>query len=277
MDLPMWQALVLGLVQGFTEFLPISSSGHLVLFQHLFGVKLPGITFEVVVHAGTLLAVLIVYKNDVIRLINAVLPGSNYQRSSDRRLLGLVLIGTVPAVIAALGLKSLIDEVFRSLTAVSVGWLFTAGLLYFADLHLRRPALPAERSGNADAVSGFQALTIGILQAIAIFPGVSRSGSTITCGLLLGLSRQAAARFSFLLAIPAIAGGLVLDIGNIAGQIAGTSSGTGGAGVLVVGFLAAAVSGYLAIRFLLRLLERGRLIGFSIYCFVLGSLLLFLS
>lgn len=278
MDLPLWKAVVLGVVQGLTEFLPISSSGHLVLFESLLGVELPGITFEVVAHAGTLLAVMFVYWQDVRRLFNGMFRGGRSGGYADRRLLLLVVLGTVPAVVVGLAIKPYLTAIFGSLILVAYGWIITAALLLVADRRLRMNLDAAESSHN-DPDAGLtvgRVAAIGAVQALAIWPGISRSGSTITAGLLLGLDRQTAARFSFLLAMPAIAGGVVLDLGNIWREVSGGGAGGTGAGILALLaiFVAAALSGYAAIRFLLRTLQRGRLSGFALYCLILGVLTL---
>ena len=294
MTLPLWKALLLGLIQGATEFLPISSSGHLVLAERLLGVNLPGLSFEVTVHAGTLLAVLAAYRRDLDALLRGSLellrglPGLLRSRpapgrgpralSPEARLVGLLLVGSVPAGLAGVLGKPVVKAAFDSLRAVGVGWLLTAALLAVAARALRRAAAGAAAhgstgrrrvdGGDADLTVG-QALWIGLFQAVAIMPGVSRSGSTIAAGLLAGLGPDAAARFSFLLSIPAIAGAGILDVLDVL-----QSGSMPAAAPLAVGFAAAAGSGYVAIHWLLGLLRRGRLGGFAVYCLALGLLVL---
>lgn len=280
MDVPLWKAAALGLLQGATEFLPVSSSGHLVLGQHLLGLDLPGLSFEVVVHVGTLAAVLAAYRHDVAAVLRGVVevlrrPGAVLRDpllrrgaaglGPDGRLAWLLLLGSIPAALAGLLGKAWIETAFSDLRFLGVGWLVTAGLLLAADRFLRA-ARPPVTAGDP---TGPQALAMGVFQALAVLPGISRSGSTIAAGLFAGLSAGAAARFSFLLSIPAIGGAALLDALDI------LQSGTAlPLAPLLVGFLTAAASGYLAIRWLLDLLRRGRLAYFAAYCLLLSLVVL---
>lgn len=272
MELSFWKAVILGLVQGLTEFLPISSSGHLVLFEHLLGVEVPGVTFEVVVHAGTLLAVLTAYRNEVGRLFNGLRPGNDPAVLRDRRLLLMVVLGTLPVVLAGLALKSHTDTLYSSIRFTGAGWIVTAALLFLVDRRLQQVSSATD---SEEQLTAGRALAVGLLQAVALWPGISRSGSTIAAALLLGLGRQTAARFSFLLAIPVISGALILDLDNVIDLVvsAGPAASQWTAGLLA-GFVAAVVSGYAAIHLLLRLLQLGRMLGFSIYCLLLGLMVL---
>lgn len=252
------QALVLGLVQGLTEFLPVSSSGHLVLVPFLFGWKEPTLAFDVAVHIGTLAAVAYVYR---ARLAALARTATTWKSASeqDRSLLTFVVIATIPAAVIGAVFNSAIEEVFLSPVRVS----FLLGLTgYFlmssetiADHHQEPPR---------DAVDRGDAITLGIAQAVSILPGISRSGSTIGAGLRRGLSREAAARFSFLMSIPIIAGATIVKIPDM------LSEGASGNGMaFVVGVLASAISGFAAIKWFLGLLGRRSLRPFGVYCFLM--------
>jgi len=261
------EAIWLGILQGLTEFLPISSSGHLSLMQHFLGVEESGVFFEVMLHLGTLGAVVAVYWQDLTRLVKAALaaliradtyraPRQAFRDSEDLRLIGLIVLGTIPTgLIGVLGkepLESLFERpmIVAGLLAVTGFWLLLPG--WFG---------PRDPAGS---VSPGRAVVIGVVQGLAIMPGISRSGSTISTGLLLGIEPSRAARFSFLLSIPAILGAVVLQAGELSGV-------TTSAGHILAGFVAAFVVGYLALRLLLRMLDRGRFAVFSYYCFALAA------
>ncbi len=245
----MFEAVLWGLVQGLTEFLPISSSGHLVLVPAFAGVEQPDLATSAVLHLGTLAAVVAFYRADLVAL-------TRFRQDPDaRRILMLLAVGTVPAVIGVF-VEGAIGSLQENTTAVAVALLFTGVVLYVSGL-VMGGRLQLERLPVPDAV------IVGIAQAIALIPGISRSGMTITAGLQRTLEPAQAARFSFLLAIPAIAG---------AGAQQGLELiGNGGFGAEVwVGMAVAAVSGYLAIAVLLRALQRFGLRPFALYCFVVG-------
>lgn len=268
-----FKAVVLGIIQGLTEFLPVSSSGHLVLFSHLLGVQEPSLTFEVVVHVGTLLAVLVAFRAEVVLLVSAFFKFVRNPKAAKHlvqtdyscRLLWGIVLGTLPAVIVALVFKGFIEQLFASSLFVGVMLLVTGTLLYITEKQ-------ESRRKDLKQLSTFDSLVIGGGQAMAILPGLSRSGTTIAVGLLRGLDRGSAARFSFLLTIPAILGALVLSLGDLVGSTA-----TLGVGALAAGLLASAVTGYLAIRFFLDLLRRGKLVWFSYYTWVIGGLVILLQ
>lgn len=248
-------ALVLGLLQGLTEFLPISSSGHLVLAQEVLGVHEQGAALEISVHLGTLLSVIVYYRRDLVLILQDVFRGG-----PTARLGWMVVAGTIPAVVVGLLWKKDIEAAFESPRAAAVGLLATGVLMLLTALARRRPGEP-----------GFgYALIVGCAQAVAILPGVSRSGSTIGTGLFLGDDPVRAARFSFLLSIPAICGAAVL-------MLAGDELRNGpGTGMLVFAAAVAFVSGLAAIAFLIRLLGQGRLYWFGPYCLVVGAAAWFL-
>jgi undecaprenyl-diphosphatase len=245
------QTILWGLVQGLTEFLPVSSSGHLVLVPDLLGLRPPDLATTAVLHLGTLLAVLAYFRRDVIGLFRF--------DASARHLWLLLVIGTIPA---GLGLvfKDQVDAFQQSSTLVAIALLATGVILLVSQLITRRAQV-------IDDETPVGALLIGVAQAFAILPGISRSGMTITAGLGRGLTAEEAARFSFLLAIPAIVAGGLLEAIDLAGNGGLTSS-------VFVAMVVAAVSGYLAIAFLIRILVTRGLAPFAIYCFVIGTVAL---
>jgi undecaprenyl-diphosphatase len=263
-----FQALILGLVQGATEFLPISSSGHLVLLPWLFGWEDPGLAFDTFLHLGTLVSVVAYFRRDLLSLALAW-AGSLRERSlgdPQARVAWLIILGTLPAAVMGLTLESLFERLFAAPVWVSILLLVT-GLFLFLGERVRKS------EGRMESMTWLDALLVGLAQGVAIAPGVSRSGATISAGLWRGLKREEAARFSFLLAIPAVLGANLLQLWELtkisgAGEVAST---------LLIGFLAAAVSGYLAIRALLSFLKRHSLYPFSLYCFFLGALMLLLA
>jgi undecaprenyl-diphosphatase len=258
------EALVLGIVQGVTEFLPISSSGHLVLLPAVLGWVSPSLVFDTTVHLATLLAVIAVFWRDLLRLIVAWWQGlwrGQPLKSAESRLAWWVILGTVPGVLSGYLLEKAFEALFANPQAVGAFLLLTALLLVLAEVYGRRQR-------DILGITWWHSLLIGIGQAVAIAPGLSRSGTTISVGMFLGLTREAAARFSFILAVPIIAGaGLaqflkLIEHGNLLAEVP----------VLLVGFVAAAVFGYGAIRLFLAYLRKRPLYPFSIYCVVVGIL-----
>lgn len=246
------EAIVLGIVQGLTEFLPVSSSGHLVIGQELLGVALPGISFEVAVHLGTLLSILIAYR---VR-VGAILAGLPAGDRDAWREVGLLVLASIPAAIVGIGFGDAVETAFEDPRVPGVALLVTALLLASTRIPLARtldrPITPAV------------ALWIGVAQALAITPGISRSGATVVMALWLGLRTERAAEFSFLLAIPAIAGAALLQAGEV-------SRGGVDAAPLLAGTLAAAGAGVLAIRIFLSFLRRRSFASFALYCLVAGG------
>ena len=284
------QALVLGLVQGLTEFLPVSSSGHLQGVPYLLGWEPSTLSFDVMVHAGTLLAVVLYFRDDLVWLATRSVGRGAADATEVRRARSVVLllaIGTLPAAVAGLAFESTFEAAFASPRAVA-GFLYvTAGLLAGAELLRRRRAAATLGKTSRELVGDERHLdvgrredtltmrdvaVIGVAQAVAIFPGISRSGATIAAGMTIGLSRAAAARFSFLLSIPVILGATFSQLRGFGEPIPGALP----FGVLetAIGVTAAAVSGYWAIRFLLRLVKTDDLFGFARYVVVAASLLL---
>ncbi|MBN1433555.1 undecaprenyl-diphosphate phosphatase, partial [Candidatus Fermentibacterales bacterium] len=210
------EAAALGALQGLTEFLPVSSSGHLVLGRAMLGIPPGGVTFEVVVHLGTMAAILMVFGRDLLSLLS----GAARLEATSLRMLGVLAAASVPAALAGLLLRSSIEGLFGSPVLVSVMLLVTGTLLWItrfaprADVPIApRADVPAPGPAHGECSPGFsRGLAIGVAQAVAIIPGISRSGATIAAGLMVGVERRAAAEFSFLLAIPAIAGAALLDL-----------------------------------------------------------------
>jgi undecaprenyl-diphosphatase len=262
------QAIILGIIQGLTEFLPVSSSGHLVLGEALLGVVKSdeiGLAFEVFVHFGTLLAVLTIYWRDVVRMVQAFFSIFSFNRPSleekyhqdqDFKWMVLILLGSVPAGFIGLALEDIIEDAFSSPILVCVMLLVTATLLFFSRFFRRED----------EKLNSTKALLIGCAQAIAIIPGISRSGSTITAALFLRMDRESAAKFSFLLSIPVIAGATLIKFKDLLIAPPETSMIIN----FIVGTLFAYISGILAIKFLLAILRRGNLDRFAIYCYTIG-------
>jgi undecaprenyl-diphosphatase len=251
-----WQGILLGLVQGLTEFLPVSSDGHLAVIGHIAGVRTPGVFVEVALHVATLGSILVVYGGRFWRLALGVLR----RQPDDLRYAGLLLIGMIPAGIVGLLLEDLIARAFDSLLAAGIGFLVTALALW--STRNRGAALE-----GATRPTPRGALVIGLAQALAPLPGVSRSGMTIASGLWVGLGAVAAADFSFLMAIPLIAAAGLLEARHASADLAQI-----GVVPLVVGALVAFASGVFAIRFLVAMLRRGRFYVFAPYCVAIGVL-----
>lgn len=257
------QILLLAIVQGVTEFLPISSSGHLILLPHLFGWTDQGLVFDVAVHAGTLIAVLVYFRNEVWRMLRAwsgTLLGA--EASEDSRLAWWVIIATLPAVLAGLLLQGLVESGLRSAWVIAFASIGFGLLLWYADA-TSRPKRNEYQLGLRDV------LIIGGMQALALIPGTSRSGITMTAALMLGLTRQSAARFSFLLAMPLIFASGVLQTSRLVaeGQPVAWFE-------LLAGALLSALFAGLCIHYFLRLIDRIGMLPFVIYRVLLGLVII---
>lgn len=255
----LWQGILLGLVQGLTEFLPVSSDGHLTVIGHIAGVRTPGVFVEVALHVATLGSILVVYGKRFARLALGVLR----RRPDDLRYAGLLLLGMIPAGVIGILFEEVVAQAFNSLWVAGVGFLVTGVALWST----RRLVVAGVTGADCPTPAG--ALLVGCAQALAILPGVSRSGMTISSGLWLGVGTIAAADFSFLMAIPVIAGAGLVEARHIS-----TDVGQVGAVPLLVGCLVAFLSGVFAIRFLVAMLRRGRFHAFAPYCFAVGALTL---
>lgn len=276
------QAIILGIVQGLTEFIPVSSSAHLIIVPWLFGWNDPALTslpFDVALHLGTLIAVLAFFASDWVRLIRAGLASLVERKigaDPDRRLAWLLLIGCIPGGIVGVLAESKINDLFhapgtpvRPAAIIVMGLILALlGALLFTAERLARHTRKMEDLTLKDSI------LIGLAQALAVFPGVSRSGSTITAGLALGLERPTAARYSFLLSAPIIAGA---GLKSLYETYQGVSTGLITRGDLLlfpIGFIAAAISGYLVIRFLMRFLQTNSTAVFVYYRWALAVLII---
>jgi len=265
------EAVVLGVLQGLTEFLPVSSSGHLALMQYFLGLKEPQIFFDVMLHIGTLGAVFIVYYQSIWGLVrtsvSAIFSANAYRHplrtigdTPELKLAWFILLGTIPTGLIAVLFKDPLEALFAKPMVV-------AAMLIVTGLLLQLPRLRPKRMNADRPLSAWRTLLIGTTQGIAITPGISRSGSTISISLLLGISPQAAAQYSFLLSIPAILGALILKLKDVTEVTIAPSA-------IVVGTLVSFVVGYVALRILLATLNRGKFSLFSYYCFALGGAVL---
>ena len=249
----MLHEITLGLVQGLTEFLPVSSSGHLVIVPAVLGWDKPSLTFDIFLHMGTLVAVMLYFRRELAELLLGIL-GRGPNVAESRRLATYIVVGTVPAGALGLVFSDFFERLFRSPTWTCFELVVTAGLLLSAEQLAKRSV-----KRELDATS---AISMGLAQAIAISPGVSRSGATISAGLWLGLSRETATRYSFLLSIPAIAGAGLVSIKDASEGSFDMN------GAVVAGMIVSGVSGYLAIGALIRYLKTHTLHVFAYYLLI---------
>ena len=271
------EAIILGIIQGLTEFLPVSSSGHLVLFQQLFGLKEAELFFDVCVHLGTLLAVMVVFRQEIKNIILALMrlissTGSKktilqkIESDPDLKMALLIVIGSIPTAVLGFLFRGIADRLFASAFIVGL-MLMVTGLI----LWLTRWAATRVEQPGADRLTPKNALIIGVVQGLAIIPGISRSGSTISIALLLGIRREMAARYSFLLSIPAIIGAGLLSFKE------GLSQTDQAIQISLLGAVAAALVGYGALKSLLHVVKKGRLHLFAPYCWMAGILAIVFS
>lgn len=325
MTLEWWQALLLGALQGGTEFLPVSSSGHLVFAPFLLAWSAPGLAFDAAVHGGTAGALVAAFRSELAAMVRGLVGGGGVDARLARRLAGLLVVGTLPLVAVALAASEVVGTAFGSPPAAATGFLATAAILLggerWRSQRVARAAHTSDRAADADTPVGPNdgidgrageaadarssseareatdavappsadviglgtdaedprgvgldgltlrvALLIGVSQAVAVLPGVSRSGTTIMAGVVCGLTREAATRFAFLLALPALGGAVALSAVDLAAEGAGTLGWPALAGAVGVSL----VTGLAAIRWLLRLVARTRLSGFAVYCAAAG-------
>jgi undecaprenyl-diphosphatase len=275
----LFEALILGIVQGLTEFIPISSSAHLIIVPWLFHWRDPGLPFDVVLHLGTLVALLWFFWADWVRLVRAGVVSIIERKignDKDRRLAWLIVIGTIPGGIAGFLGESKIEELFHQPNAPHTQGAMIAMAIIIA--LLGAALFVAERIARhlrgLNQVSLKDAVIIGVSQALAIFPGVSRSGSTITAGLALGLQRETAARFSFLLSAPIMLGAGLKSLLDVHSELTTGAMVQSDLFLFAIGFIAAAVSGYLCIKFLLRFLQTHSTDIFVYYRWLLAILII---
>ena len=256
-----WEAIVLGIIQGLTEFLPVSSSGHLALAQYFFGMKEPQLLFDVMPHVGTLGAVVVIFRRDILDVFSAIFgrePVSQQMTKKSGRMFALfIIVGSVPTVIIALLFNTFVEQLFVTPLFVS-GMLFVTGIILWLSGRFR--SVDAPHSG----LNTINVLIIGIAQGLAVLPGISRSGSTISTALMRGVDRAEAARYSLLLSVPAILGATVLELKDVSGVDISVWT-------VVAGTITAFVVGYLAIRILLRELRKGNFSKFAYYCWAIGA------
>ncbi|MCK9304198.1 MAG: undecaprenyl-diphosphate phosphatase [Bacteroidales bacterium] len=263
-----WEALILGVVQGLAEFLPVSSSGHIIIVKEMFGIETRDLSFEVAVHAATVLSTLIVFRKDIAGLLRDLL---RFRNNSGTQYIFRILVSMIPVMFVGLFLKDYVEQLFgEGLLVVGVALLCTALLLFFSGNNpvageaSDRKML--KNSGTGD-ITFRSAFIIGVTQAVAVIPGLSRSGATISTGLLLGISREKIARFSFLMVLIPVLGEAFLQL--ISGEMGGESS---SAGVVAIsaGFLTAFITGLFACKAMISLVKKTKLTGFAIYCTVAG-------
>jgi len=253
-----WQAIVLGLVQGLTEFLPVSSSAHLAIGRELLGVEASGdLVFEVAVHAATVCATLVVFRKQILDLLAGLF---RFKYNSQTEYIAKILVSMIPVFVVGVFFKDFVEELFSSLYVIGAALLVTALLLFLSDRAKPR---------KADGISFWQSFVIGLGQALAVVPGLSRSGTTISTGLLCGARREDVAQFSFLMVIIPILGEAFLDL--VGGDMAAS---TISALPILLGFAAAFVSGLFACKVMIALVKRARLSWFALYCAVVGLLVL---
>jgi len=260
------QAIFLGVVQGLTEFLPVSSSGHLVFFQSVFGLTEPQLAFDVMLHLGTLLAVIVYFRADVIRILLGTWAWVRWRRGgeaeAEAKLLLWIVVASIPTGLMGVLLKDWFESLFSMPKTVGLMLLVT-GLLLWLTRVVKRNEKTTREMGVLDA------LIIGITQGIAIIPGISRSGSTISAGLFRGLNRELAGKFSFLLSIPAILGATFLEFREI--------DAASGIGVTLFGMAVSFFVGLVALKLLMNIVKKGKLSYFSYYCWAVGVLMILLA
>ena len=264
------QAIIIGLVQGLTEFLPVSSSAHLIFAQQFLGVTEPSLAFDVLLHLGTLVAVVGYFFKDIVRMIIAffksltdIVKGrfkSEIKRDPYKKLAWFTILATIPVGIAGIVFDDLVESLFTGITLPAFFLLIT-GCLLFASQRMNTGKI------NIDEINWKEALILGCGQACALLPGLSRSGTTIATGLFLGLDKEFAAKFSFILSIPAILGAAVYQLKDVSGGSVELTA-------WIAGFLVAVISGYFAIKFLLKLIQERSLDVFAYYCWIVGAIIL---
>ncbi len=250
------EAIFLGIVQGFSEFLPISSSGHLVLFQKILKIQEGALSFDIALHVATLVAVVVVYWKKIVEIV----------RQPFSKLPMYIVLGTIPTAIFGFLFKDWIESFFESGATLGLGFIFTGIVLMYADKI-------GKKTRDFSELKVKDPLLIGTAQAVAMLPAVSRSGMTISSALALGIERKTAADFSFLLSIPAILGAVVLDLYDII-QTGENTLASIGVVPVAIGMLFAAISGFIAVKAMLKLISSKKLYYFSYYLWAIGGLVL---
>ena len=263
-------AMIVGLVQGLTEFLPVSSSAHLIFIQHLLGLSDASVGFDVLLHVGTLVAVFVYFFKDIVLMIYAFFLSlgdlfkgrflEGIKEEPYKKLAWLVIIATIPVGVVGLLFNDAVTAMFTGIT-IPAFFLLITGVLLYVSQRMNNGGIDQSNIGLKEAI------IMGCGQAIAIMPGLSRSGTTIAAGLFSDLDKEFAARFSFLLSIPAILGAALVQIKDIGAVDANI-------GAYIAGFIVAAISGYFAIKFLLKLIQEKSLDVFAYYCWIVGAIIL---
>ncbi|MBQ2502565.1 MAG: undecaprenyl-diphosphate phosphatase [Bacteroidales bacterium] len=257
-----WQALILGLVQGLTEFLPVSSSGHLVIFRELLGAEAPSdLVFEITVHVATALATIVVFRKQILDLLQGLFK-FKYNEQTD--FIAKLVVSMIPVAIVGFFFKDKVEELFSSLLVVGCALMVTALLLFLSD------RVKARKEGKE--ITFGQALVMGLGQAVAVIPGLSRSGTTISAGLLSGASRNKVAEFSFLMVLVPILGEAFLDL--VGGDLAASSISIA---PLLLGFVSAFFSGLFACKAMIALVKKAGLKWFALYCAIVGLIVIICS
>ena len=262
------EAILLGIVQGLTEFLPVSSSGHLAIGKALFGIETADLSFEVIVHAATVLATIVVFWKDILALLQGLFK---FKFNAETRYICLILLSMIPVFIVGMFFKDKVESIFGSgLLVVGFALLVTAFLLFLSEtLEVRRAVQAGNGGGQAgnggQKMTWKSALWMGLAQAVAVIPGLSRSGSTIATGLICGVKKEEVTRFSFLMVLIPILGEAFLDV--VGGDFVQSSVGVL---PLILGFLAAFVSGLFACRVMIAMVKKARLRWFALYCAIVG-------
>lgn len=263
------EAVLMGLLQGFTEYLPVSSSGHLAIASYLFGVEgEENLTFTIAVHVATVCSTLVVLWKEIVWIFSGLFTFKERRLTPAQRYALNIIVSMIPVGIVGVFFKDYVEEIFGSgLVIVGVCLLVTAGLLAFSYYYHPRVK---------DEISLRDAFIIGLAQACAVLPGLSRSGTTIATGLLLGNNKAGLAQFSFLMVIPPILGEALLDIVKAATEGVEAASAGIGTGPLLAGFIAAFVSGWIACKWMIDIVKKGKLIYFAAYCALVGIIVFFL-
>lgn len=267
-----FEAFILGLIQGLTEFLPVSSSGHLAIASAFFGITDNNMAITIVLHVGTFLAIVAAYFKTVMNLIKEffimlwnliTFKGLKLKENKYRRYVIYIIVATIPAAIAGILFDDFIEEAFSTLSIVAVMLMITGLLLFVSAKMSKRTKDTIENLGP------IRSFVVGLFQMCAIFPGLSRSGTTMTGGIVMGLKKEEALEFSFLLALPAILGSVILKFGEISDALAQTDP-----TAMIVGFATALIAGYLSIKLFNVMVKKGNIVWFAAYCWIAGFILI---